>query len=612
MLGTLRKHSKSVIVYVLFGIIIVVFVFTFNVATPDLGCGGTGNRGLKGSLVTIDQIELGTSAMNMGMSLSAEAPPVRADRMDQNQLRKELIYRTTRFWVLGQPEKYKIFNQNPKTVSMIKLRKVMDDLEETYLVSNQAMKMGFYAPRKEIANEIVKRFSDPEKKTFNAKYYRRWVRYNLGTTIPKFEDFIGREILRRKMIDLVTAPVRLSQRDKDLIKKFAGITLKCSFARVSPEKLSTTSKVTDQDARAYLKKHEAQASQYFETHQSDFRKPDLYKIHIFQVKAPSRNYMKTVSDDVRKGLEKQWDAAKKAAQGYYSKLKSAGQDKLVQEFESLAKAKSDNEATRDNGGAIDKGLDLKSLAQFDPAVAAWASNAGKGSLSKPLKGDEGYYICYMDDVKRATPVQFKDVKIKVAKTLLATEAAQKNTKSVAQALLKLAMSMPDKTLTDVVKQFNDQQFNGRKVVSTGETGEFSPVKLDFASVVDNDPAAIPSIGVDQDLATAILKVKKPGTLVNGVYKPEGSRSFFVVRVTERKASKPDKDKLDTLFNTLQRFKKVAAYRAWYKALRTKAIKEGRLVEHETLLKLIQQQVKSREEEMKHTNNSLRLKLHNLK
>ena len=30
MLGLLRKYSQSVIIYVLFGIIIIVFVFTFN------------------------------------------------------------------------------------------------------------------------------------------------------------------------------------------------------------------------------------------------------------------------------------------------------------------------------------------------------------------------------------------------------------------------------------------------------------------------------------------------------------------------------------------------------------------------------------------------------
>ena len=33
MLAELRKHSKSVIIYVLFGIIIVVFVFTFNMSS---------------------------------------------------------------------------------------------------------------------------------------------------------------------------------------------------------------------------------------------------------------------------------------------------------------------------------------------------------------------------------------------------------------------------------------------------------------------------------------------------------------------------------------------------------------------------------------------------
>jgi len=612
MLGTLRKHSKSAIVYVLFGIIIVVFVFTFNVATPDLGCGGAGGKTAKGSLVTIDQVELGTSAMNMGMSLSAEEPPVRSKRIDQAQLRKELIYRTTRFWVLGQPAKYRIFNQDPKRVSMIKLRKVMDDLEETYLVSNQAMKMGFYAPPKEVADSIVTRFSDPEKKTFNAKYYRRWVRYNIGTTIPKFENFMGREILRRRMIDLITAPVKLSETDKTLIKKFAGISLNCEFARISPEKLAMNSKIGDQAVTDYLKKHEAEARQYFETHQMDFKTSDTFKIHLFQVKAPSREYMKKVSADVKKGLETEWQTAKKTADEYYNKLSAASKEEQVTLFEALAKAKSDNEATRDNGGALKSGMTLKDLAQFDTAIAAWAATAGKASVSPPLAGDEGYYICYMDSVKRAAPVTFKAVKEQVAKALLARKSARKNTKGVAEEFLKMAKAEPDKALTDVAAEFNLQKFNGKKVVVTGTTGDFSPVKLDFADFMDTDPAAIPSVGVDKKLATDILKLKKAGTLAPGVYNPEGSRSFFVVRLAERKATTPDKDKMTSLFDTLQRFKKVSTYRNWYTALRTKAIKEGRLVEHESLLRLLQQQIKAHQDEMKRAGRSLRMKLNNLK
>lgn len=611
MLGTLREHSKSVIVYVLFGIIIIVFVFTFNVATPDLGCGG-GGKAVRGSLVTIDQVELGTSAMNMGMGLSAEAPPLRSKRMDQNQLRKELIYRTTRFWVLGQPEKYRIFNQDPKKVSMVKLRKVMDDLEETYLVSNKAMKLGFYAPPKEVASSIVQRFTDPEKKTFQPKYYRRWVRYNIGTTVPKFENFMGREILRRKMIDLITAPVKLNKRDKALIRKFAGISLNLRFARISPEKLATKSKVNPGSVTDYLKKHEAEAIQYFKTHKADFQESDLFNIHLLQVKAPSREYMKKVSADVKKGLDTQWQTARKTAEEYYNNLTSAGKTNLIEKFEALAKEKSDNEATRDSGGAVKGQQSLKDLAQFDPSIAVWAATADTGSLSSPLTGDEGYYICYMDSVKHATPVAFKDVKDKVAKALLARKSAQQNTKNIAKELLKLAKSEPDKGLVDIVQEFNRQKFAGSKVVVTGETGDFSLVKLEFADFMDTDPAAIPSVGVDHKLASDILKLSKTGPLASGVYNPEGSRSFFVVRLIERKTVTPDQDKLTGLFDTLERFKKVATYRNWYNALRTKAIKENRLVEHEALLKLLQQQFKARQEEMKRVGQSLRMKLNNLK
>ena len=50
MLDLLRNNTRSFIIYLLFAIIIVVFVFTFNTITPGQACGGTGPQNVPPSL----------------------------------------------------------------------------------------------------------------------------------------------------------------------------------------------------------------------------------------------------------------------------------------------------------------------------------------------------------------------------------------------------------------------------------------------------------------------------------------------------------------------------------------------------------------------------------
>jgi hypothetical protein len=181
---------------------------------------------------------------------------------------------------------------------------------------------------------------------------------------------------------------------------------------------------------------------------------------------------------------------------------------------------------------------------------------------------------------------------------------------VARKVLDLAKANPDKPLAEIAKEFNETNYGGKKIALAGTTDEFNPVKVDFAAIVDSDPATVPSIGTSEELVADLMRIKK-GELGPRVYNPTGSRSFFVVRLKDRKETKPDEDSLKGLFETLLRFKKVATYRGWYAALKTQAIKTGKLVEHEAFIAMLQQQIKARQEEMKRRGRSLRMKLHDI-
>ena len=58
MLDLMRKNTGSLITYLLFAIIIVVFVFTFGAISPDQACGGAGQGVPVVELADVDTVLL--------------------------------------------------------------------------------------------------------------------------------------------------------------------------------------------------------------------------------------------------------------------------------------------------------------------------------------------------------------------------------------------------------------------------------------------------------------------------------------------------------------------------------------------------------------------------
>jgi hypothetical protein len=280
MLGTLRKHSRSVIIYVLFGVIIIVFVFTFNVASPDAGCGGNGGA-RAGVLATVAGEKVDGSALAMGLALSADPVPAGALN-DPKAFQAEMVYRSTRFARMRGDGRYASFVPDPRTVSGLKVRKVMDDLEETFLVSEEAKRMGLEASPEEIRERIVKEFSGSGGE-FKRRSYEDWVRYGLRTSITRFEDFVRREILREKAIGLLSAGVTIPDREARAVASLRKSKRTYEYVEANPTAVAEGFSAvpaaaalyvpgaapTAEEIAAYLKDSDADARKYYEDHKAD-------------------------------------------------------------------------------------------------------------------------------------------------------------------------------------------------------------------------------------------------------------------------------------------------------------------------------------------------------
>ena len=91
MLDLLRNNTRSFIIYLLFAIIIVVFVFTFNTITPGQACGGGGPQGLVSDLATVGDEIIDNNMLNVAVQMNVNPPSPGAD--DPRALQRNFTYK---------------------------------------------------------------------------------------------------------------------------------------------------------------------------------------------------------------------------------------------------------------------------------------------------------------------------------------------------------------------------------------------------------------------------------------------------------------------------------------------------------------------------------------
>jgi parvulin-like peptidyl-prolyl isomerase len=590
MLSTLRKQSKSVITYVLFGMIIVVFVFTFNVASPDMGCGGQSSRKSQ-TLVTIGKTAIELPDLMMGLALSID-PPSPSAKPDMRVLQQELYYRSTRFARLREDEKYQGFGQDPMKVSLIKSRKVMDDLIETFLVSEEAMKLGLRASDEDVRQRVLQEFTDSDG-NFKKSQYENYVRFSLRTSISRFESFLRREILRERMIDLITAGVVVPQREVSLAGRASQTKKVFEFLEFSPEIFSELVDVSDKEIKDYISTHEEELKKFFDENKEAFKVETQYAFHVMKFKAASRAIIAQIGDEEqKKSLQESWKVAKDAAEKAYNELKDKEGDALVQAFEELAKKVSDDTSTREHGG---KTSGLVSQSSLDPALVSVIEKAQKGALLGPVPVDDGYLIVILDEKVEGKDRSFEEVKDEIAKRRLAEEKVMPLMERVVSRALEMAKNEPKTSLEEIQKTLN-KEFEPKAPVKYGQTKPFALFPEGLREMAQDEGEAVSGIGESKELHDTIYALTKEKPFAPKVFEVSGSKSKFLVRLySEDVPTAMNEDAGKKFAQELLAFKRRAWYREWFETLRAQAISEGRLVEHPSFLAIVEEEAKTLQE-----------------
>jgi len=486
MLDQMRKNSRSLLITVLFGIIILVFIINF----------GPQGRG---------------SSCEQTMSDDHYAARIGGQVISNNDFRYGFL--------LSGGDRYP-----PKVAKQERLKElVMDRLIERELLTGMADKLGFVVTDDDVDDQIgdgkimtlgggapISVPNIQKDGHFNYESFKTFVRISLQQTPNDFVAEQKREMLASRVRNLVRSSVSISPEEvkAEFLRKGRQVNLE--YIRFASRRQETEIAPTDAEIADYASKNEAKLKEMYE------QKKFLYE------KAPAQRRIRQILIKLPADADAKADkAAKEKAEALAEKLKRGG--KLT--FADAAKQSSDDAASKGRGGDIGwrarGGTNLQGEAE-DKLFAA-----KDGAIVGPLKGNDGYIISKVEGAREGQ-IPFEKAKLELASEKLRQEQGVIRAKAAAEAALAKAKENPTATLKTIFPPPSDtQEASGADAGAAPrveETGLFSMRSTPEGVVVEG-------IGVSSAVAKAAfaLTADKPlaGPFAIG-------DNFYVIRLKERK------------------------------------------------------------------------------
>jgi peptidyl-prolyl cis-trans isomerase D len=495
MLETIRNNSRSFLIYLIFGILILVFIISFGPQSGQGGgCGGSARAAaeIAGQSVSETSWRYGILAMTGGSASGERA-------------RRALVR-----------------------------ERVLDRLFVRELLAREAESMGFRISNDEVREKILKgdiyvlgdrvdgkrayyvKEAGDDVPRFKARALDLFAK-NVGLgSVDRFIEEEKRELLAQKVLDLVNAGVRVSP--EEVQHQYALDSTKVEIEYVTFPMMThrDTIEPTAADVDAYLAEHEAALQADFEKEADRWkgRDKEVRLRHLF-VKADGPDAADAAPPaparpPSRRGAAPKPETARAKIDAAAAKIKAG------QEFSAVVKATNpDARRGGDLGWRPLRGLRLGA------PVAEAVERLDKGQTSDVIETPEGFHIVQLLDMREGD-VSFDQVKRELAEEALLDARAKGE--AMAQAEKALAAARAG---TPLDKQFPSE---GGDAPAPG-----AAPRLQKASDVGRVGGYIPGIGTLPDLTTELFDSLEEGALASRVYELSGDA--FVVRLVKR--TEPD-------------------------------------------------------------------------
>jgi peptidyl-prolyl cis-trans isomerase D len=393
MLDAIRRSAQSWGIKVVFGIIIVVFLFW--------GVGA--QQGEKASILAyvndkpISIREYGHAYERAMQNVRRQNPDVTPEQLAQMDFKKQ----------------------------------VLNQLINDVVLNEEAARLKLTASTNEIRDQIsgLTAFQN-ENRQFDPALYRRMLATQ-GLSVGEFEKDMQRQVLMQKLQRYAGLPATASEKEAKDYFDFAGEDVKVEYLTTPIAKFADAVTPTDAEIDAYYKNHQdafkipprikveyllftAQSlaqtakisdeavSTYYENNKSKYEKQEQVRArHILAKVDP-----KATEADVQKAKEKILEAATRIKNG--------------EKFEDVAKQVSEDSSAA-NGGD----LDWFGRGQMIPAFETAAFGLAVDALSEPLRTEFGWHLIKVTEKKEAGLTPLADVKDEIRDKLAQDQVADR-------------------------------------------------------------------------------------------------------------------------------------------------------------------------------------------
>jgi peptidyl-prolyl cis-trans isomerase D len=380
--------------------------------------------------------------------------------------------------------------------------------------------------------------------SFDYENFKMFVNGQFQMSVQEFEDEQVREVLAYKMRTLIENSVELYPGEvRDEYEKQSNW-LKVETATFDPLDYAESYSFTDGEIERWARDNEDLVTDDYK--ENEFRYKNMEK----QVRI--RNILIEVQRDSE---EEAAEEKRKLAESIYEKA-SRGEN-----FESLARKHSDDEQTRDEGG--DNGY--RARGHFEEVVEDAAFGMEPGEVKGPIETEEGFQIIKCEGFREGN-VPLEEVRLEIAEHLMKEKKSEKEAKEDAESFLELV-----KTEDDFEKAAEKLRENKRHgVAGESEEDAFADIPdIRTSSEIGKGDTHIAGIGTSKDLTSELFGIDS-GKLLERVAEANGK--FHVLKVAERHEGSESefREKSDIIERRLLGEKKLAIVEQWIDARRKKA------------------------------------------
>jgi peptidyl-prolyl cis-trans isomerase D len=414
MLDTLRANSRSVLTYVLFGIIIIVFVVSF----------GPGSKGCSGD----------TGAVQT-WAAKVNGETVSPTEFDQQYGQLARLYQQQ-----GAPDLNALMQTRLRQMAM-------EQLVQRELVDQEAQREGVVVTDGEVSAAIKALPSFQSEGRFDLELYQRAVTNVYGSP-GKFEERMRKDLAYQKMVALLRGTAKVTDEEVKDAWVAENDRLALELARFPYALARPEVKATDAQVQDYVAKNGEKLEAYYKGHPARFDRPKRMRARHILVSAPE-----SAPQDAQEAAKKKIDAL-------------AERVKKGEDFAKLAQESSEDPGSKAKGG---------DLGFFGPGVMAKpfedaAAKLSPGQVSEPIRTQFGWHLVKLEAVEPAKKETLDEAKPVIARELLEDEAARKLASQRADETLKKLQA--GKSFAEALPAKGAQVKLGGQPIVAEETGLF--------------------------------------------------------------------------------------------------------------------------------------------